>query len=46
MRRVKVTLLELMKQNKEELLRNKEELERIEQRIEEKHASSAKSKAI
>ncbi|WLR42364.1 FbpB family small basic protein [Bacillus carboniphilus] len=40
MRKVKVSLEELMKQNKEELLQDKEKLEKIEQRIDEKYVET------
>jgi hypothetical protein len=37
MKKVKVSFLELMKQNKDEILKDKKKLENIEKRIEEKY---------
>ncbi|TYR74360.1 FbpB family small basic protein [Rossellomorea vietnamensis] len=39
MKKLKPSILELMKQNREELLRDREKMEKIERRLEEKHAS-------
>jgi hypothetical protein len=38
MRREKISFLELMKKNKEEILKDKKKLEKIEKRIEEKYS--------
>jgi hypothetical protein len=38
MRREKISFLELMKKNKEEILNDKKKLEKIEKRIEEKYS--------
>jgi hypothetical protein len=37
MRREKISFMELMKKNKEEILKDKKKLEKIEKRIEEKY---------
>jgi hypothetical protein len=38
MRREKISFLDLMKKNKEEILKDKKKLEKIEKRIEEKYS--------
>lgn len=40
MKKMKVSLSELIRKNKEELLRDKKQLERIEERIEEKYVNA------
>ncbi|WP_408011401.1 FbpB family small basic protein [Pseudalkalibacillus sp. A8] len=42
MNKVKVSLSELIKENKEEILKDKERIEKIEKRIDEKYTNLAK----
>ncbi|HWO78726.1 MAG TPA: FbpB family small basic protein [Bacillus sp. (in: firmicutes)] len=44
MRKPKVDFLELVRKNKEDLLRDKEQIEKIEERIEERQVHSEKRK--
>ncbi|MBM6619185.1 FbpB family small basic protein [Bacillus suaedaesalsae] len=46
MRKVKLTLSQLMKKNKEELLHDKLQIEKIEKRVEEKISNNSEKHAV